>query len=186
MKFSLIAGMLSFFVANSFAQTYLQPPLNIEQAYNKNTRNISGKPGKNYWQNIANYDIKVNFEPRSRSLSGTVSIDYTNNSPDTLKQLWFKLYPNFYKKGVMRNYKVDAVDMNDGVQIGKMTINNIDQNPDDIDIEGTNMTVNINPLLSKQKLHIDIKYSYTLNRTSHVRTGQVDSGSYLSHTFFRG
>ncbi len=183
-KFSLIAGILSFFVVNSFAQTYLPPPLNIEQAYNKSTRTISGKPGKNYWQNTANYDIKVNFEPKSRNLSGTVSIDYTNNSPDTLKQLWFKLYPNFYKKGVMRNYKVDAVDMNDGVQIGKMTINNIEQNPDDIDIEGTNMTVNINPLLSKQKLHIDIKYAYTLNRTSHVRTGQIDSGSYFVAYFF--
>lgn len=184
MKFGLLTGILIFCVANSFAQTYLPPPLNIERAYNKNTRTISGKPGKNYWQNTANYDIKVNFEPATRKLSGTVSIDYINNSPDTLKQLWFKLYPNFYKKGVMRNYKVDAVDMNDGVQIGKMTINNIDQNPDDIDIEGTNMTVNINPLLSKQKLHIDIKYAYTLNRTSHVRTGQIDSGSYFVAYFF--
>jgi len=184
MKFNLIAGILSFCVANSFAQTYLPPPLNIEQAYNKDTRTINGKPGKNYWQNTANYNIKVNFEPRTRNLSGTVSIEYTNNSPDTLKQLWFKLYPNFYKKGVMRNYKVDAVDMNDGVQISKITINNTDQDLGDVNIDGTNMSVNITPLLSKQKLHVDIKYAYILNRTSHVRTGQIDSGSYFVAYFF--
>jgi hypothetical protein len=183
-KFGPIFGILSFCSINCFAQTYLPPPLNIEQAYIKQTRTINGKPGKSYWQNTADYGIKVNFEPRTRKLSGTVSIDYTNNSPDTLKQLWFKLYPNFYKKGVMRNYKLDAVDMNDGVQISKMTINNTDQNPGDIDIEGTNMTVNINPLLSKQKLHVDISYSYILNRTSHVRTGQIDSGSYFVAYFF--
>jgi len=166
------------------AQTYLAPPLNVEPAYIHQTRTLNGKPGKNYWQNTADYRIKVNFDPQTRNLKGTVNIDYTNNSPDTLKQLWFKLYPNFYKRGAMRNYKIDAVDMNDGVQISRMTINNSDQSMNDVNIEGTNMVLNIDPLLSKQKLHIDINYSYILNRTSHVRTGQVDSGSYFIAYFF--
>jgi hypothetical protein len=169
---------------NTFAQTYLAPPLNIEQAYIKQTRSLTGKPGKNYWQNKADYSIKASFDPLTRNLTGTVSIDYTNNSSDTLKQLWFKLYPNFYKRGVMRNYKIDAVDMNDGLQISRMAINNAEQNLSDISIDGTNMAVNITPLLSQQKLHVDINYSYTLNRTSHVRTGQVDSGSYFIAYFF--
>ncbi|OCX50445.1 peptidase [Mucilaginibacter sp. PPCGB 2223] len=171
-------------IVNADAQTYLSPPLNIEQAYLNQTRTISGKPGKNYWQNTAGYNIKISFDPQTRNLKGTVGIDYTNNSPDTLKQLWFKLYPNFYKKGVMRNYKIDAVDMSDGVQIGRLAINNENQDLADANIDGTNMALNIKPLLSKQKLHVDISYSYTLNRTSHVRTGQVDSGSYFIAYFF--
>jgi len=183
-KIRFIFFILVFCSARSIAQTYLQPPLNIENTYKKATRTLSGKPGKNYWQNTADYNITINFEPTTRTLTGTVSIDYTNNSPDTLKQLWFKLYPNFYKRGVMRNYKMDAVDGGDGVQIKKMTINNTDQNAENINIEGTNMSVNIAPLLAQQKLHVDISYSYVLNRTSHVRTGQIDSGSYFIAYFF--
>lgn len=180
----LFLAIFLCFAGSSLAQTYLPPPLNIEQAYIKQTRTLNGKPGKNYWQNTADYTIKVSFNPHTRSLSGTVSIDYTNNSPDTLKQLWFKLYPNFYKKGVMRNYKIDAADMNDGVQINKITIDDADKDLTDVSIEGTNMAVNITPLLAKQKLHVNINYSYILNRTSHVRTGQVDSGSYFIAYFF--
>jgi hypothetical protein len=183
-KFRLLLFFLIGYAANSSAQTYLQPPLNIENTYKKATRTLSGKPGKNYWQNTAEYAIKVDFEPRTRTLTGTVGIDYTNNSPDTLKQLWFKLYPNFYKKGALRNYKMDAADAGDGVQIKKMSINNTDQDVKGITIEGTNMIVNIAPLLSKQKTHVDISYSYILNRTSHVRTGQIDSGSYFIAYFF--
>jgi len=180
----LFFAALLFYTLGASAQTYLAPPLNVEPAYAHQTRTLNGKPGKNYWQNTADYRIKINFDPQTLTLKGTVSIDYTNNSPDTLKQLWFKLYPNFYKRGVMRNYKIDAVDMNDGVQISKMTINNSDQNMSDVNIEGTNMVLNIDPLLSRQKLHVDISYLYTLNRTSHVRTGQVDSGSYFIAYFF--
>jgi len=176
--------MLLFCASNSMAQTYLHVPVNIETTYNKQTRTMTGVPGKNYWQNTADYNIKVNFDPQTRNLSGSVAIDYVNNSPDTLRQLWFKLYPNFYKRGVMRNYKLDAVDMTDGVKISKMTINNTDQDQNSMMIDGTNMVVGTSPLLPKQKAHININYSYTLNRTSHVRTGQIDSGSYFIAYFF--
>jgi hypothetical protein len=179
----LLAAMLCCGISG-FAQTILHPPINLEATYNKGTRTWAGKPGNLYWQNTANYNIKVNFDPQTRNLTGVVDIDYTNNSPDTLKQLWFKLYPNFYKKGSMRNYKVEAVDMNDGVQIKSLNIDGADQDLSKLDIEGTNMTANIDPLLSKGKLHVTVTYAYTLNRTSHVRTGQIDSGSYFIAYFF--
>ena len=37
--------------------------------------------------------MKVNFDPSTRLITGQVEIEYVNNSLDTLKQLWFKLYP---------------------------------------------------------------------------------------------
>src|SRR5690349_7918137 len=80
------------------SQIQLPVPRNIKPAYDKQTRTADGKPGKNYWQNSANYDLKINFDPATRELKGTVNIDYVNNSPDTLKQIWFKLYPNIYKR----------------------------------------------------------------------------------------
>jgi len=167
-----------------FAQTSLPVPLNIQAAYNKGTRSPNGMPGKNYWQNKADYTIKVNFDPHSRLLDGTVSIDYTNNSPDTLHEIWFKLYPNFYKKGVVRNMPVRPEDITDGVKIKKLVIGQQEQDTSSLGIDGTNMVQHIPALLPKQALHIDIAYSYTLNKTSHVRTGQVDSGAFFIAYFF--
>ncbi len=46
----------------------------------------SGKPGKNYWENHANYNIQVNFDPATQLLRGHETITYENNSPDTLKE----------------------------------------------------------------------------------------------------
>ncbi|MEO6524924.1 MAG: M1 family metallopeptidase [Mucilaginibacter sp.] len=184
MKFKILLVGLLIFAINSFAQSILQPPVNIVNSYNKGTRSYTGKPGNLYWQNTADYNIKINFEPNSRNISGTVDIDYTNNSPDTLTELDFKLYPNFYKKGAMRNYKMDAVDMSDGVQIKKMIINGTDQDVNKLAIDGTNMTVGLVSFLPKTKVHVSVTYEYTLNRTSHVRTGQIDSGSYFVAYFF--
>lgn len=167
-----------------FAQTTLIGPLNIEAAYNKGTRSYSGAPGKLYWQNSASYNIKINFEPTTRNLNGTVDIDYTNNSPDTLKQLVFKLYPNFFEKSSLRNFKVEAADLTDGVKLNKMSIDQNNQDLSKLSIDGTNMRADIKPLLPQGKLHVTIDYTYTLNRTSHVRTGQVDSGTYFIAYFF--
>src|ERR1051325_5292287 len=80
----------------------LSPPVNIQSAIDKQTRSLDGKPGKNYWQNTADYDLKISFDPATRLVSGSEEIIYTNNSPDTLRNFVFKLYPNLYKKGSIR------------------------------------------------------------------------------------
>src|ERR1700761_1242301 len=166
------------------AQTALPIAVNLQDTYTKGTRTTKGTPGKNYWQNAASYNIKINFNPQSRNLSGTVGIDYTNNSPDTLKEIYFKLYPNLYKKGSIRNMIVQPEDINDGVQIQRLSINNQTQSPKQYTIENTNMVVKIPGLAPKQSMHFDISYAYQLNKTSHIRTGQVDSGAFFVAYFF--
>src|SRR5438067_175255 len=84
---------------------------NYQTAYDKNTRSKDGKPGANYWQNKATYNINVNFAPAARTISGSEEIVYTNNTPDTLTEIWFKLYPNLYKKGAVRDFKVLPADV---------------------------------------------------------------------------
>jgi hypothetical protein len=166
------------------AQNVLPVPVNLQATYNNGTRTTNGAPGKNYWQNNADYAIKINFNPQNRYLNGNVSIDYTNNSPDTLKEIEFKLYPNLYKKGSIRNMPVKDEDISDGVQIQQLSINKQQQNETQWTIDGTNMTVKTTPLAPKQTIHFDISYSYTLNKTSHIRTGQVDSGAFFIAYFF--
>ncbi len=155
----------------------------IETAYKKGTRSTTGKPGSNYWQNTANYDLKVNFDPTSRLVSGTVSAVYVNNSPDTLKEMWFKLYPNLYKKGnAPKNIKL--ADQGPGVSITRMDINNTAKDLASLIIDSTNMHTAIKPLAPGKTISVNISYNYTLNKGSHVRTGQVDSGSYFIAYFF--
>ncbi|MEJ8801836.1 hypothetical protein [Pontibacter sp. H249] len=167
-----------------FAQTQLQMPRNIQQAYEKGTRSADGTPGQSYWQNSADYDIKLNFNPATRLLSGTVHIEYSNQSPDTLKQIWFKLYPNFYKKGVARARNINPSDVTDGVQIQQLAVNGQAEDLTKLRIDGTTLPLNIKPLAPKSKASIAITYSYTLNEGSHNRTGQVDEGSHFIAYFF--
>ncbi len=178
----LIAVML--FGGSIFAQTTLPVPLNLQATYNKGTRTTAGAPGKNYWQNYGDYTIKINFAPQSRKLSGTVAIDYTNNSPDTLNEVEFKLYPNLYKKGSVRNMPVLPDDINDGVEIQQLSINGTVQDDKQRTIDGTNMTVKTRAIAPGHSIHFDISYAYTLNKTSHIRTGQVDSGAFFIAYFF--
>src|SRR4051794_39654018 len=120
---SVLLIFLSFLYFTSFEQM-LPVPRNLQKAYLNQTRSPDGRPGKRYWQNKADYKILVSFDPVSRLLSGNVNILYTNSSPDTLRQVVFKLYPNYYKKGSPRNSRIAAEDISDGISIDTMFTNN--------------------------------------------------------------
>ncbi|HEV8285964.1 MAG TPA: M1 family metallopeptidase [Chitinophagaceae bacterium] len=173
-----------FYCLESVAQQPLPVPVNIKAAYDKGTRSMDGKPGKNYWQNVADYDFKINFNPITRLLNGSEEIAYTNNSPDTLRSIIFKLYPNLYKKGVIRNLPVLADDLTDGIQISSFMMNNTKIDSSRISIDGTNMIVTRFSILPKQTVHFSISWSYTLNKTSHIRTGEIDPGADFVAYFF--
>ena len=165
-------------------QNPLPVPYNLKTTYEKGTRNIDGTPGKNYWQNNANYTISIKFDPATRILSGSETITYINNSPDSLKEIIFKLYPNLYKKGSPRLMKINDADASDGMKIEQLSVDNTEQEVSKLRIDATNMTVRIKPLASHQQVQFKIKFSYTLNKTSHIRTGQVDEGSFFIAYFF--
>lgn len=184
MKKTLLAFVLGLCFNVSSAQQGLPIPPEVERAYQKGTRSLTGGPGKLYWQNHADYALKVHFDPATRLLRGEVEIKYVNNSPDTLKQLWFKLYPNLYKKGTAGKSRIAESDKHDGVMITNFRIGDQAFNKDAYVIDGTNMHANIKPLNPGKSLTVKASYSYTLNKGSHVRTGQVDDGAYFVAYFF--
>jgi hypothetical protein len=51
----------------------------------------------NYWQQQVNFIIDVTLNDKEHTLDGFEKIEYINNSPDTLKFIWFHLWPNAYK-----------------------------------------------------------------------------------------
>tara|TARA_R110000868_G_scaffold232835_2_gene486444 strand:+ start:4956 stop:7388 length:2433 start_codon:yes stop_codon:yes gene_type:complete len=60
-------------------------------------RRATGAPGPDYWQQQVDYDIRIHLDEREKTLTGSASIDYTNNAPDTLDFLWFQLDQNRFR-----------------------------------------------------------------------------------------
>jgi len=180
-QYASVFLFLSLFclTASAFAQTKLPVPRNIQAAYHKGTRSKDGAPGKNYWQNRANYKVSINFTPKTRLLSGSETITYYNNSPDTLHKVWFKLYPNIYKKGVPRDTHIKPSDLINGVNIGRIMINGETRDAGKSVVRGTNMITNIPALPPNKKMQFTLHFSYTVNKHSQIRTGQVEPGAFF-------
>lgn len=182
-----------FFLATGFSTSIAQQlyiPRNVQPAYDKSTRSMDGKPGSTYWQNFGDYDLKIKFNPKNLLLEGVEYITYYNNSPDTLTELVIRNYADFYKRGVLRDYDVDPKDENDGVKIEKLVVDNLEidatQNNARFRRESTNMTVKGNVILPGHTSKVEIKWHYSLNKGSPVRTGQMDEGTYfIAYSFPR-
>lgn len=61
-------------------------------------RAADGSPGPAYWQQRADYEIRVTLDAGGHRISGRERITYTNNSPDSLRSLWLQLDQNLFRE----------------------------------------------------------------------------------------
>ncbi len=61
------------------------------------TRTASGAPGHRYWQQRADYRMRATLDESKRAITGSGSVTYHNNSPDTLGYLWVQLDQNMFR-----------------------------------------------------------------------------------------
>ena len=97
---SVILGVLMAFIFVPLLQAQ-EATLNNQHLFNDFTyrqgnayRTASGKPGPEYWQNQADYKIEVSLDDVAHTINGNVTIDYTNNSPESLDFIWLYLEQN--------------------------------------------------------------------------------------------
>ena len=57
-------------------------------------RTASGAPGHEYWQQKADYNMKIHLDDATQRIDGSETITYTNNSPDELRYVWLQLDQN--------------------------------------------------------------------------------------------
>lgn len=81
--------------ASNFDQHEAFNPL-FYPAYGDEVRAADGTPGPKYWQNRADYNIDASLDDSLNSITGTVTITYTNNSPQSLSFVWLQLDQNIY------------------------------------------------------------------------------------------
>ncbi len=90
--------LISIFSFTAFAQEvdYGNQHLFDQFTYRQGNvyRTASGKPGPEYWQNSADYILDATLDEKSETVSGNVTIHYTNNSPETLNFIWLYVEQN--------------------------------------------------------------------------------------------
>lgn len=154
-------------------------PRNVQFAYEKGTRSTDGKPGKEYWQNASDYKIDVEFIPATYQIIGSEKVTYHNNSPDSLKRILLRLYPNIFKKGSARDYSINPDAINEGVSIQKISINNRSINLENQSIFRVTSTIAIlylpEPIAPKSSIDISIDWSFSLPTKSTLRMGVYDT-----------
>jgi hypothetical protein len=67
-------------------------------------RTGSGAPGPKYWQNRADYELKTSLDTATKTLTGSLRLRYTNNSPDTLRFIWMQMEQNAFKSRSLNSY----------------------------------------------------------------------------------
>ena len=57
-------------------------------------RTASGSPGHQYWQQQVDYKIAITLNDKTQQLTAAETVNYQNNSPDTLRYIWLQLDQN--------------------------------------------------------------------------------------------
>ncbi|MCV6629574.1 MAG: M1 family metallopeptidase [Flavobacteriaceae bacterium] len=141
-------------------------------------RTAAGAPGKDYYQQQADYKMDIELDDKTQRLYGVETITYHNNSPDDLEYLWVQLDQNVRAKdskahlkngsGVSFAYQTgDFAGKHLGAKFdGGFKIDYVkDANgrPLSTTVNGTMMRVNIpKPLKSGEKISFSIKWWYNI------------------------
>lgn len=122
MKFRNLASALAVMSFLNFAHAQESPKYDYVEAFKPffytqtgtETRSASGQPGHAYWQNSADYHLRVSLDETKNEITGTADITYTNNSPDKLGFLWLQLDQNLFAKDSRGNAVVPMTGSRNG------------------------------------------------------------------------
>lgn len=127
---------------------------------------------RGYWQQKADYVMEIDFDHTKHQFKGIQKITYTNNSPDTLKNVYYHLYFNAFKPGSemdIRNKYLRDSDKRVGSrikdlasdEIGYQNVKSLKQDGKDLSyfVTGTILEVTLaNPILPGQTTVFDMEF----------------------------
>ncbi len=178
-----ILSALLIITVSAAAQAQLYMPRSIKATYAKSNRSLDGKPGKNYWQNHAVYDINVTAMPPDRNIKGKETITYYNKSPDTLRAPSLKLFLNIHRPGAARDGFAYPDYLTEGITIDNVTADGKKVNVPK-DFSNTNWGIRLpSALLPDKSVKLDIEWHYAISIQS-GREGMIDSTSWFLAYFY--
>ena len=139
------------------------PP--FQRALAEGTRTERGLPGPAYWQQEADYALAARVDPTSKTVTGSGTIRYRNNSPDTLPVLVLNIAQNFHAPGAIR---MEQAEVTGGIDIQSVSLNGAALGPSTGQtpgwaVDGTLMYIVLpRPMRPGASLEIGVNWSFTI------------------------
>lgn len=73
-----------------------------------------------YWQQHVDYKMEVSMDVKNYQYKGKQELVYTNNSPDTLRKVFYHLYPNAFQPGSEMDARLHTIKDPDGRMVSKV------------------------------------------------------------------
>lgn len=124
------------------------------------------------WQQRVNYYMEIDMDVKTDRYQGKQKLEYTNNSPDELNQVFYHLYFNAFQPGSMMDVRSRTIADPDGRvrdrisklndrQIGYQKVSSLKQNGKDVSFEtvGTVLEVKLNdPIKPGETVVFDMEW----------------------------
>ncbi|MDP7592454.1 MAG: M1 family aminopeptidase [Litorilituus sp.] len=142
-------------------------------------RTASGAPGHKYWQQQVDYDVEITLDDKTQQLTGAETLNYQNNSPDTLRYIWLQLDQNKLQRGSDAKLSqsssalkketfsrvrklIETPKFNGGYNITKVTGRH--NKPLNFTINGTMLRIDLPiPLKSGDNTELNVEWNYQLH-----------------------
>ncbi len=146
-------------------------------------RSGSGMAGPRYFEQRADYDLRGTLDTAAKTLHGEMTLRYTNNSPDTLRFVWFQLEQNAFKSGSLNSYvfaansRFGARNFEGGDVIDRFNqVAGTRRTPLKMRVEGTVMKVDlVSPLAPGQTAMFDAAWHFNIPEHGADRMGREGS-----------
>lgn len=164
----------------------LYMPRNVKAAYESGTRSFDGKPAQNYFQNKSKHDIRISVSPPGRTVTGTQTIEFTNNGPNPLPVLVFRFELNVHAPEAMRERPVGPDELAPPIEIDEYSEDGTVREWNPL-IKATGMTFNAvrlqKPVLPGETRSFGFKWHYTLVNGI-GREGAIDPTTFYLAYFY--
>ncbi len=141
-------------------------------------RTADGRPGPAYWQNRTDYRIRAALDSTSNTITGTVTLTYTNNSPEALPYLWMQLDQNLFdptSRGQRANpspRNAGTPEAGQGYRLGTVTVGGTAVTPV---VTDTRMRLDLpTPVAaSGGRVEVTVPYSFLIPQEGSDRMGRL-------------
>ncbi len=183
MKLAIISILFSVSILLAQSKASIFSPLNLPTP--NDVRTSDGRPGPGYWQQRVDYSIKASLDTSESKISGSETITYTNNSPNSLDHLWLQLDQNLFKEGSRGSYEFDSprgryrgAFQNGGDELSSVIVV---QNGKKVEshyiVDDTRMRVDLEKPISPHggKVQVEIVWSFVVPKYGSDRLGRFES-----------
>ncbi|TYP95032.1 hypothetical protein LX73_0327 [Fodinibius salinus] len=185
---TLVLLLALFMVAPLYGQqtnTVQEAFLPFDTGRSTDYRTAGGAPGADYWQNSADYEIDAQLQPSKHKVKTSITIHYTNNSPNDLEFVWLKLDQNLFDKdswgAKLTPYEGSRFGnkaFDGGITLNKVSVsqNGSSYNPEKHSV-GTNLKLELQDALEAKggKATITIDYTFIIPEYGSDRLGRLET-----------